>query len=420
MSSFIFASSHTIPIIFHPHPIHLFDQACHSIHESFGGTSVRCRVDFDTSVGDETYTLLKSSTEFTQRFVSALCLATVDGIMEWRMDCSSRLASARAELIDLRGRMEDGASSTDDDDDDDDVDDGYGDFLDEDGSMVVIDEGVVSLDGDYGENSPNVVTANDEERRGFEERETELLKLIANEGRDVDVPWVGPKVRVYFPDEGSAALARRDWSYAVPPCVEFASCGGVQVSNTSSDVVAIFCCPRASEAEYVEKILYDVESRRGDELKMSIMINPLLVDMGVTGFGMAGRRLRERLIDGLIPAYYLRTLPWGALTRAWPRLFTVWKEDEDAEGGYTMIQAMDHLPSNPEGERRTIEFCVHICRSFFLFILVLNIFDPSNITAKKYTVEDIYDISQGDMSAPKDGFGFLNSLGDFVNGMMRL
>lgn len=25
--------------------------------------------------------------------------------------------------------------------------------------------------------------------------------------------------------------------------------------------------------------------------------------------------LRERLIDGLIPAYYLRTLQWGALTR---------------------------------------------------------------------------------------------------------
>jgi len=32
----------------------------------------------------------------------------------------------------------------------------------------------------------------------------------------------------------------------------------------------------------------------------------------------------------------------------------------------------------------------------------------------------MYDISNGDMNAPKEGFGFLNSLGDFVNGMMRL
>ena len=123
------------------------------------------------------------------------------------------------------------------------------------------------------------------------------------------------------------------------------------MSDTSSDAIVLFCCPRASEAESVERILYGAESGRGDGLLMSVMLNPLLVDMGVTGFGMAGRRLRERLIDGLVPAYYLRTLPWGALTRVWPRLFTVWKEDESAEGGYTMIQAMDRLPSNPEGER---------------------------------------------------------------------
>jgi hypothetical protein len=32
----------------------------------------------------------------------------------------------------------------------------------------------------------------------------------------------------------------------------------------------------------------------------------------------------------------------------------------------------------------------------------------------------MYDISTGDRDAPKEGFGFLNSLGDFVNGMMRL
>ncbi|KAL3827691.1 hypothetical protein ACHAXA_000564 [Cyclostephanos tholiformis] len=350
--------------------------ACHQIHLASGGTTVRCRVDFDTSVGDETYTLLKSSTEFTQKFVSALCLACVDGVMEWRMGCSTRLANARAELIELRREMEEIGSTNDDDDVEG---DGYGDFLDEDGSVVVIDE--VGADDMCDMKSTGVVNA-EARRKVIVEMETELLKLIANDGRD-GAPWNGPRVRVYFPDEGSAALARRDWSTSVPPCVEFASCGGVQVSNTSSDVIVLFCCPRASEAEYVEKILYDIESSRGDGLLMSIMLNPLLVDMGVTGFGMAGRRLRERLIDGLVPAYYLRTLPWGALTRAWPRLFTVWKEDEDAEGGYTMIQAMDRLPSNPE-------------------------------------VEDIYDISNGDMSAPKDGFGFLNSLGDFVNGMMRL
>jgi hypothetical protein len=98
---------------------------------------------------------------------------------------------------------------------------------------------------------------------------------------------------------------------------------------------------------------------------------------------MAGRRLRERLIDKLIPAYYLRTLPWGALTRVWPQLFTVWQEDENAEGGYRMIKAMDRLPSNPE-------------------------------------VEDIWEIENGNMKEPGQMPGFLNGIADFVNGMTRL
>ena len=59
------------------------------------------------------------------------------------------------------------------------------------------------------------------------------------------------------------------------------------------------------------------------------------------------------------------------------------QEDDVAEGGYRMIKAMDRLPSNPE-------------------------------------VEDIYDIENGDMNAPGEGFGVLNALGDFVNGMMSL
>jgi hypothetical protein len=61
----------------------------------------------------------------------------------------------------------------------------------------------------------------------------------------------------------------------------------------------------------------------------------------------------------------------------------VWQEDETAEGGYKLISTSDRLPSNPE-------------------------------------VEDIYDIENGDKSAAREGFGMLNALGDFVNGMMKL
>lgn len=283
-----------------------------------------------------------------------------------------KLVEAKAELREVRDKLEELGINADNDGDDD-----Y------DGDFVFDGELVSSGTNEKNEEESTKSETSSEEGNKLAMKETELLKLIANEGIDPNFEWKGQTLRIYFPDEGSAALARRDWSTQVPPCVQFSSCGGVQVADVSKDVIIIFFCPRASEAEYVEEILYKLEDVRGDELQMSIMVNPLLVDMGVTGFGMAGRRLRERLIDGLIPAYYLRTLPWGALTRVWPQLFTVWQEDENVDGGYRMIKAMDRLPSNPE-------------------------------------VEDIYDIENGDMNAPKEGPGFLNALGDFVNGMTRL
>ena len=325
------------------------------------GPASRCRVDFDTSIGDETYTTLKSSTEFMQKFVSALCYATVPGLMDMRQKEMMAIASAKAELqalIAANGALlADNEEESEDDEDEEEPEEG----------------------------SPEAELV---------AKKKELMEIIATGGRDPSKPaWTGPKVRVYFPDEGSAALARRDWGLGdlnpeknlVPPCVEFSSCGGVQMQDISDDMLIFFFCPRASEAESVEEILYKHEAEGADKLLLSVFVNPLLVDMGVTGFGMAGRMLRERLIDPLQPTYYLRTLQWGALTRVWPRQFTVWQEDENESDGYRMIKSMDRLPSNPE-------------------------------------VEDIYDIENGMMNDPEKqkGFGFLDSLGDFVNGMTRL
>ncbi len=312
----------------------------------------RCRVDFDTSIGDETYTTLKSSTEFMQQFVSSLSLACVEGVREEKQRQVMKLVEAKAELREVQEQMDEATAFAGDEDQE-------------------------AEDSEKSSEQSDIVDK-------LSQREEELMQIITNQGFDPTTDsWDGAKLRIYFPDEGSAALARRDWKSEVPSCVEFSACGGVQVADTSKDAVILFFCPRASEAEFVEEILYKMEEQRGDELMLTVMVNPLLVDMGVTGFGMAGRRLRERLIDGLIPAYYLRTLQWGALTRVWPQLFTVWQEDANDSTGYRMIKAMDRLPSNPE-------------------------------------VEDIYDIENGDMNAPSEGLGLLNALGDFVNGMTRL
>jgi len=154
-------------------------------------------------------------------------------------------------------------------------------------------------------------------------------------------------IRLYFPDAGSAALAQRDWkvgtaSALVPPCARFASLS--RDTPDSKDAALIFICPRASEVDALKKVLAWHEEKLGDEVPL-IFINPDLVDMGVTGFGLAGRMLRESLINTLVPAYYLRTLEWGAVTRSYPLGFSTWLEDESAEGGYTLLDTRERLPN---------------------------------------------------------------------------
>lgn len=332
-------------------------QGCVQFYNDAGPMS-RCRVDFDTSIGDETYTTLKSSTEFMQKFVTALCYEMIPGVKEMRENEMMALVQAKVELKQLLSEEGLDASSSD--------------------------------DSEEGDNDPTIASTSSNPK--IQQLET----IIQNGGRTI-VPgeplWNGPKARIYFPDEGSAALARRDWNpnalnpeeAMVPPCVEFSSCGGVQQQSIDKDELIFFFCPKASEAEFVEQILAQSEERLEDKLKLTVFVNPLLVDMGVTGFGMAGRMLRERLIDQLVPVYYLRTLQWGALTRLYPRQFTVWQEDESMEDGYRMIKSLNRLPSNPE-------------------------------------VEDIYDYENGLANDPEKsgGFGLLNAIGDFVNGMTRL
>lgn len=236
--------------------------------------NLRLRVDFDTSMGDETYTKLKSSMLFTQKFVSQIAT------------------------------------------------------------------GLLSVDDNE-----------------------EVSKMAI---KDSDAMTI----RLYFPDAGSAALAQRDWKVAsrealVPSCVRFASLS--RDLPAATDVALLFVCPRASEVDSLKIVMKDVEEKNvllifinpGKKFTLFLLSLPLqlssfdsqncynllteLVNMGVTGYGAAGRMLREQLIDTLANSYYLRTLEWGAVTRAYPRGFSVWKSDETAPGGYTLLTTTKQL-----------------------------------------------------------------------------
>jgi Domain of unknown function (DUF1995) len=70
-------------------------------------------------------------------------------------------------------------------------------------------------------------------------------------------------------------------------------------------------CPRNSEADDTLRVM-DIAT---DMNQFMILVNPELVNMGTTGYGLAGRRIRDLVLSTFNSAYYLRTLAWGAVTK---------------------------------------------------------------------------------------------------------
>jgi len=190
-------------------------------------------------------------------------------------------------------------------------------------------------------------------------------------------------IRVYFPDAGSAALTERDWKLGspdslVPNSVRLDSVTRDQTSQ--SDEAFIILCPRAPEAEDTLRVVTKLSEEHAG--KPIVLINPDLVDMGITGYGMAGRLIRERLLDTFTTIYYLRTLELGALTKQYSKSFSLWREDEKAEGGYRLVNTMELEPSME-------------------------------------SIEELFEVESG-VSKKKETPGFLNAIADFVTGMQRL
>lgn len=171
----------------------------------------RIRIDFDTSIGDQTYTSIKNTIPMAKEFSVIL-----------------------SQAMDL----------------------------------------TMTIGDDEDEEVPSSAASSDTESAS-----TPTVVAIKN------TPEVVPErtMRIFFPDMGQAALARRDWKMGsdvseVPPCVYTANIKNDDVLPT--DKVAILLCPLASEADSVKRLM-DSCTASGVPL---IMINPDLINMD-QGFG---------------------------------------------------------------------------------------------------------------------------------------
>jgi hypothetical protein len=146
---------------------------------------------------------------------------------------------------------------------------------------------------------------------------------------------LGDKLRVYFPDPGSAALARRDWGEKPYP---IRGINDVKADIQPEEELFIFVEPSSVEVEQVEKLCEQATGRP------VVLLNPRMEDIAIIGIGYAGRMLRERFLSTFEPCYYLRSLEGAAILRAYPSPWQVWVEKEE---GYELVAEQ---PQKPVGE----------------------------------------------------------------------
>lgn len=147
------------------------------------------------------------------------------------------------------------------------------------------------------------------------------------------------KLRVFFPDAGAAALARRDWGEKPYPI------RGIRDLNNEiqdEETLIFFVEPSSVEVQDVENLCNAASDRP------VVLLNPRLEDVAIIGIGYAGRQLRERFLNRIESCYYLRPMEGAVVYRCYPSLWQVYLEGADGE--YSLIA---EEPKRPMGEELT-------------------------------------------------------------------
>ncbi len=165
---------------------------------------------------------------------------------------------------------------------------------------------------------------------------------VAEQFLDVFAEY-GAHLKVYFPDAGAAALARRDWG---PMAFEIRGIGELKGQMQPEDRAFLLVAPTSVEVLEVEKIC----DQAGD--RPVVLLNPVLEDVATIGIGYAARQLRERFLNTIESCYYLRPLEQAAILRCYPSLWQVWVENtSNSDNPHQLLAELPHKPSGDEIDR---------------------------------------------------------------------
>ncbi|MEM7063660.1 MAG: DUF1995 family protein [Cyanobacteria bacterium P01_B01_bin.77] len=152
-------------------------------------------------------------------------------------------------------------------------------------------------------------------------------------------PDLGLQFKVYFPDAGAAALAKRDWNN---PDFTIRGITEVQATVEPDDEAFLIVNPSAVEVQDVEKLCEAAQDR------IVIILNPQLEDVSIVGIGYAARQLRERFLSTLNSCYYYRPMADAAVLHRHPQGWQVWQEINDQ---YELQAELSQRPSSEKLEK---------------------------------------------------------------------
>ncbi len=152
----------------------------------------------------------------------------------------------------------------------------------------------------------------------------------------------GDKLKIFFADAGSAALARRDWNEVPFQLMDIGTgrMTSMQSKIQPEDEIFLFVQPTSVEVPQLEKVCEIIGEHRP-----FIMFAPRLEDSSIVGIGYAARQTRQRFISTIESCYYLRPIfEEAAVFRCYPGLWEVWVEKN---GDYIRVA---ELPKKPSGD----------------------------------------------------------------------
>ncbi|BDA39608.1 hypothetical protein CPARK_000044700 [cyanobacterium endosymbiont of Braarudosphaera bigelowii] len=175
-----------------------------------------------------------------------------------------------------------------------------------------------------------------------------IIPEIALQSQDLTLEFISifenkeSGLKVFFPDTGSAALARRDWGKTI---FEISDLGnrGITIENKllETDQILLLVAPSFTEIGAIEKLCSLANNRP------IIFLIPQFEDMSIVGIGYVAREIQKRFLNTLESVYYFHPLDEFLIVHSY---CSPWYTYSRKEESYQLINKKNHKPSQEDLE----------------------------------------------------------------------